>query len=243
MSKYTTGEVAKLCEVTVRTVQYYDTRGLLIPSELSEGGRRLYSDDDVRKLRSICFLRKIGLSINSIAALLTDENADVVIGMLLEQQARLLRAEMEDRRTKLHAVERLAQELRNRNSFSVETIGDIAHTMNHQNQLRRVHLTMLMVGILMDVLEVGALLLWIFKGVWQPFAVCIPVVILCGVLLVRLYYRKTAYLCPRCHAIFRPGFREFLFSAHTPKTRKLSCVKCGYHGFCVETCDQADPAQ
>ena len=36
MSKYTTGEIAKLCGVTVRTVQYYDTRGILIPSELSE---------------------------------------------------------------------------------------------------------------------------------------------------------------------------------------------------------------
>ena len=41
MSKYTTGELAKLCGVTVRTVQYYDTRGILIPSDLSEGGRRL----------------------------------------------------------------------------------------------------------------------------------------------------------------------------------------------------------
>ena len=43
MSKYTTGELAKLCGVTVRTVQYYDTRGILIPSELTEGGRRLYA--------------------------------------------------------------------------------------------------------------------------------------------------------------------------------------------------------
>lgn len=41
MSKYTTGEIAKLCGVSVRTVQYYDSRNILIPSELSEGGRRL----------------------------------------------------------------------------------------------------------------------------------------------------------------------------------------------------------
>lgn len=32
MSKYTTGEIAKLCGVTVRTVQYYDKRGILNPS-------------------------------------------------------------------------------------------------------------------------------------------------------------------------------------------------------------------
>ena len=57
MSKYTTGEMAKLCGVSVRTVQYYDSRNLLVPSELSEGGRRLYSEDDLRKLKVICFLR------------------------------------------------------------------------------------------------------------------------------------------------------------------------------------------
>ena len=53
MSKYSTGEIAKLCSVTVRTVQYYDTRGILIPSELSEGGRRLYSEDDLKRMKII----------------------------------------------------------------------------------------------------------------------------------------------------------------------------------------------
>lgn len=61
MSKYTTGEIAKLCGVSVRTVQYYDERGILIPSELSEGGRRLYSEDDYKKLKIICFLRDAGI--------------------------------------------------------------------------------------------------------------------------------------------------------------------------------------
>lgn len=41
MSKYASGEIARLCGVSVRTVQYYDDRGILVPSELSEGGRRL----------------------------------------------------------------------------------------------------------------------------------------------------------------------------------------------------------
>ena len=53
MSRYSTGEIAKLCSVTVRTVQYYDTRGILIPSELSEGGRRLYSEDDLKRMKII----------------------------------------------------------------------------------------------------------------------------------------------------------------------------------------------
>lgn len=48
MSKYTTGEIAKLCGVSVWTVQYYDSRNILVPSELSEGGRRLYSEQDLK---------------------------------------------------------------------------------------------------------------------------------------------------------------------------------------------------
>ncbi len=51
MAKYTTGELAKLCNVTVRTVQYYDKRGILIPTELSEGGRRLYSESGLQRLK------------------------------------------------------------------------------------------------------------------------------------------------------------------------------------------------
>ena len=65
MSKYTTGEMAKLCGVTVRTVQYYDARGILIPSELSEGGRRLYSEDDLKRLKVICFLRELDIPIDA----------------------------------------------------------------------------------------------------------------------------------------------------------------------------------
>ena len=30
MSNYTTGEMAKLCNVSVRTVQFYDTKGILL---------------------------------------------------------------------------------------------------------------------------------------------------------------------------------------------------------------------
>ena len=84
MSKYTTGEVAKLCGVSVRTVQYYDTRNILTPSELSEGGRRLYSEEDLKRMKIICFLRDMDLPINTIAQLLTDEHPEDVIELLLD---------------------------------------------------------------------------------------------------------------------------------------------------------------
>ena len=45
----TVGEVAKKMDVTVRTLQHYDREGLLSPSAMSEGGRRLYTDKDIVK--------------------------------------------------------------------------------------------------------------------------------------------------------------------------------------------------
>ena len=85
MLKYTTGEIAKLCGVSVRTVQYYDERGILIPSELSEGGRRLYSEDDYKKLKIICFLRDAGISIKSIGELLSESNPSSVMNITVRQ--------------------------------------------------------------------------------------------------------------------------------------------------------------
>ena len=107
MSKYTTGELAKLCGVTVRTVQYYDTRGILIPSELSEGGRRLYTDADVRRLRIICFLRDMGLPIDAISRLLAEPEPGRVVDLLLEQQEQAVRHELEQSRSRLEKLEAL----------------------------------------------------------------------------------------------------------------------------------------
>lgn len=101
MLKYTTGEIAKLCGVSVRTVQYYDERGILIPSELSEGGRRLYSEDDYKKLKIICFLRDAGISIKSIGELLSESNPSRVISVLLEKQEQLLQNEVKERQEQL----------------------------------------------------------------------------------------------------------------------------------------------
>ena len=104
MSMYTTGEIAKLCGVSVRTVQYYDSRNILIPSELSEGGRRLYTEQDLKRMQMICFLRNAGISINSIGELLSKEDPGSVISILLEQQEKLLQEEVNERQTKLELI-------------------------------------------------------------------------------------------------------------------------------------------
>jgi len=240
MSQYTTGELAKACGITVRTVQFYDQKGILVPSSLTEGGRRLYSEEDLKKMKIICFLRDTGLSLDTIGQLLKEEDPGSVISVLLAQQEQLLREEIGERQEKLDQLAELKKELKDTPSFSIETIGDIATVMEGKKKLRAVHRNMILPAIPLGILQWASILLWALKGIWWPFAVWVVLAIPYGIWATRYYYRNTAYICPQCHEVFRPAFREMLFAKHTPKTRKLTCTKCGHHGFCVETYDGGD---
>ncbi len=235
MSKYTTGEMAKLCQVSVRTVQYYDSRGILVPTELSEGGRRLYSEKDRNRLEIICFLRELGLSIDSIKRLLEEEHPENVLSILLEEQEKGLREEIAQKQSQVEKLLQVKRTLKQLTRVSVESIGDVAHIMERKKQLRRVYAAMLALGFLMDAIEVSTLMVWIFRGIWWPFVLGMMVTVALGIAASVLYYRSAAYICPDCHGIFRPSVREFFFARHTPRTRKLTCAHCGHHGFCVET--------
>ncbi|MCM1161454.1 MAG: MerR family transcriptional regulator [Roseburia sp.] len=236
MSKYTTGEIAKLCGVTVRTVQYYDTRNILVPSELSEGGRRLYSDGDLKRMRIICFLREAGIPISSIESLLNDEHPENVIQILLEEQEKVLRKELSERQKKMNMIEDIRRWLKDVGQFSVESIGDIATIMTNKQKLRKIHLTMLLTGIPMGILQWGSIIMWTATGIWWPFILWVIVAVPWAIWVSKYYFRNVAYICPECHKVFKPRFKEAFWANHTPTLRKLTCSCCGHKGWCVETC-------
>lgn len=238
MSKYTTGEMAKLCGVTVRTVQYYDTRGILVPAELSEGGRRLYSEDDLKRMRIICFLRELGLSIDSISQILSEDDPGSVISLLLEQQKQALQEEIGERQEKLEKLDTLRRELQAVKNISVESIGDVAYIMTGKEKLKKVHRKLLLIGIPITIVQWIAIILLILKGIWLPLlawaVIAVPYVIWGS----KYYFSHVAYICPQCHTVFKPKFKEAFWARHTPSTRKLTCTACGHHGFCVEVINE-----
>jgi len=234
MPKYTT-EIAKLCNVTVRTVQYYDTRGILIPTEISDGGRRLYSEDDLNKMKIICFLRELGISIDSISKLFKEDNSENVISILIKQQEEFLKQEIKDCKDKMNKLETLKQELKLIDNFSFETIGGIAYSMENKAKLNKVRLVMLTTGVIMNVLQWTSFLLWMFQGWWWLLIAYVVIAIPYSILILNYYYSNIEYICPNCNSIFQPTKKEVFFARHTTNTRKLTCTSCGHHGFCVET--------
>lgn len=60
------GELAAVTGVTVRTLHHYDDLGVLVPSERSAAGHRLYAGPDVQRLYAVLALRQIGLPLEEI---------------------------------------------------------------------------------------------------------------------------------------------------------------------------------
>lgn len=75
-------------------MRYYDRLGLLRPTGRSASGQRLYSDGDFARLQQIVTLKLIGLTLDEIQHLLTDEPGG--IADLLERQKRALRSQAEE---------------------------------------------------------------------------------------------------------------------------------------------------
>ena len=234
MSKYSTGELAKLCGVTVRTVQYYDTRGILVPSALTEGGRRLYSDDDLKRLKTICFLRDLELPIDAISQILREEHPEKLISLLIEQQENALSEEISEKQEKLDKLRELKNGLKSQAAFSLESIGDMAVIMEGRKKLKRMRWMMILTGLPVAALQWFSIILWIIRGIWWPFVVWVLASVPWGVLVSRYYFEHVKYICPECHEVFKPTLKEAFWANHTPTARKLTCTCCGHKGFCVE---------
>lgn len=60
------GEVADRTGLSFRTLRHYDEIGLLTPSARSEGGFRLYTEDDVARLLVIRRMKPLGYSLDEM---------------------------------------------------------------------------------------------------------------------------------------------------------------------------------
>lgn len=104
------GELARRTGLTVRALRHYDDIALLVPSERSSGGYRLYGRKDVARLYRIQALRRLDLPLADIQQLLDDDAgglSEVVARQVAQLDDEILRASA--LRTHLLAVQGLLQ--------------------------------------------------------------------------------------------------------------------------------------
>lgn len=228
---YTSGQLAKHCHISVRTVQYYDQQGLLHARRTASNQRR-YQEDDLRRLQRILAYRQLGFTIKDIRELL-DQQDDQALRTAIALQEQHIRQELQAAQDRLTGLAYLRDQLTHTGNFP----GNItAHVRaNHARRLIRLRVRTVVVGLLVDLLIWGNLAYVIWRGAnigWLVAGILVSLILI-GEVVVS-YYQHAQYVCPHCQKHFIPNAREWFWSKHTPNTRQLTCPFCQQKNYCIE---------
>ncbi|MCT7754738.1 MerR family transcriptional regulator [Lactobacillus crispatus] len=214
MSEYTIGDLAKKLNITTRTIRYYDQKGLVKPSRVSESGYRLYSDEQVKQLK--------------------------LIDLLLEDQLKRNKAEtqkLEEQNKKIIQLQKVLSKPNN-----IAEVTDITKIMNNETRYKEVTRSMWKLSAVEITVELVGMAFIAYciinkmnTAAYISVAILVVSLIAMSFVLLKNYYQKVAYICPNCDYKFVPELKSFMFAAHTPHTRKLRCPNCHKKSYCLET--------
>ena len=102
---YTIGELARRADVPTSTVRYYERAGILRPSGRTAGNYRLYSVDELERLRFIRAAQATGFTLENIKAILRPAACGTVQALIEERLA-----EVAKRTKELRHVNRVLRE-------------------------------------------------------------------------------------------------------------------------------------
>ncbi len=113
-------EVAKLCDLTKKAVEYYVEQGLIYPNIL-ENGYRDFSKRDIEILKQIALYRRLGLSISEIKSILKspEKLKSILYKRTLELEQEKVKQDILQKLCDGESLEKLEQEINNINSKSI----------------------------------------------------------------------------------------------------------------------------
>ncbi|GEP84880.1 MerR family transcriptional regulator [Staphylococcus piscifermentans] len=234
---YTTGELAKICNVSVRTVQYYDQKGLLKPDKV-ENKRRYFSEAAKIKLEMINVLKEMDCSLKEIKTLLDETDSIKTLKFLLKQKEEELEKQLAKQQAKLKQIQNLNDVISQNSEEPLSNVlkfDEISEGMIEMKQLRRN--IMISAGIV-GIFQYGSIAASILNHDWKPVGIAAPFLITYAAGVSWYYYKNVSYVCPNCQYTFKPSFMKVMLANHTFKTRKFECPNCGETHYCVELLDK-----
>ena len=121
------GDLARATGLTIRTLHYYDEIGLVPPTRRAGGGQRIYSDADVERLYRVSMLRRLGLPLARMPAVLDGDNGDAtsVLAAHLVDVDRRLETEHRLRARLARLLEQRAADATSRGGDLLEVLADM----------------------------------------------------------------------------------------------------------------------
>lgn len=105
------GELAQKAGVTPRTIRYYESLGLLGPSEREGKGFRYYTEVELSKLRKIDALKALGLTLEEISSILDLLFAEPTVLQGKQRLLEILQTHLKETDDKIEALAQFRSEL------------------------------------------------------------------------------------------------------------------------------------
>lgn len=133
---YSSGEFAKIAQVTLRTIRYYDQQNILKPSYVNESGARFYSEEDLAKLQQILLFKYLGFSLAEIKEMTLDNFDRHFLLHSLDIQKKLVQDRIEQMHLVKQAIEDTADTLRSKETIDWQQMMDLIHLTGMENSLK-----------------------------------------------------------------------------------------------------------
>lgn len=113
-------DVAKICDLTKKAVEYYIEQELICPKVL-ENGYRFFSQQDIDKLKQIALYRRLGLSVSEIKSILNDQSElkSILYKRTLELEQEKIKQDIIKKLCDGESLENLEQEINSIDSKSI----------------------------------------------------------------------------------------------------------------------------
>lgn len=102
---YSSGQFAKMAQVSIRTIRFYDKQNILKPSYVNPSGARFYTDADFAKLQQILLLKYLGFTLDDIKGMLVDDLDYHFLRNSLNMQKKLVQDRIEQMQLVENAID------------------------------------------------------------------------------------------------------------------------------------------
>ena len=133
---YSSGEFARMAQITVRTVRYYDKQNILKPSLVTPTGARFYTEEDFARLQQIMLLKYLGFSLDDIRELTVNDSDYSYLEHSLEQQQNLVRDRIEQLQLVEQEIGDTVTEIRQQQNVDWNRMRELIHLTGMENSLK-----------------------------------------------------------------------------------------------------------
>lgn len=133
---YSSGEFARMAQVSVRTIRFYDKRNILKPSYLTPNGARFYTDSDFIKLQQILLLKYLGFSLDEIASMTIDNTDYHFLLNSLSTQKKLVTDKLEQMQLVESAIDNTISALENDRQIDWRQMLHLIHLTGMEKSLK-----------------------------------------------------------------------------------------------------------